>query len=642
MKKRVPLFIVSALVILVVAGIILQQLGVFSQKEVVDTAKSKQAVTTEKGKDTANTAEEKISEKVRIVKANEFIDIDDKTVKFLFKTEKDATVEFYVGDSQDNLQLVKTVDKYKFQSGLILDCFKPGQKYYYQIKSKINGEMNKTPVLSFEKLADTKTDKIAEWAKTAVFYELQVMNFYDGNGDGIGDFKGLKQKINYLKELNIDALWLMPCFDSPSYHGYDVSDYYKIKPDYGTMEDFEAFLKEAHDNNIKVILDLVANHSSSEINWFKESEGNINSEYRNYYTWSDPFDDTSEAGPLGTAWHTNNNSDYYYGVFWSGMPDLNYRNHVVRSKMKEIAKFWLDKGVDGFRLDAAMHIDNKDRDVTHNWWQEFNSYVKSVNPNAFVLGENWTDTSTIAQFADDLDSSFNFPLRDTLLRVANGEYYDILEDIHSMYESYAEYSTRSFDSTFISNHDVGRLPSVVGGDTKKIKLAASYLLTLPGTPFLYYGDEIGQQGTKPDENIREPMDWYASAKGTGMIDNNEWSKRIGNSASFAYTLPNDGVSVAEQRKKADSVLNHYKKLINIRKQNPIFFTGDYKKVDTVEETYGYEVSGSILVVHNMSAESKKSITLKKDSVDLFTGKKYKAGANISITPYDTVIFKYAG
>ena len=590
----------------------------------------------------------KLQEKQLVIgDASEYIDINDNKVQFLFKSNiSKGEFSIYLGKQKDNLNLKKTVSSYD-NKGLNIKNLKPGQKYYYKIKVKTDNRATTTKTLSFTKEGNTNNWEPADWAKDAVFYEIFVRSFYDGNGDDIGDFAGLKKKIPYLKELGVDALWLMPINTSPSYHGYDVVDYYDTDPEYGSKEEFREFLKVAHKNGIKVIMDLVVNHSSSQHPWFQKAAYEENSEYRDYYVWRDQFDHIYEKGDWGQKiWHTKFGTDYFHGVFWSEMPDLNYRNEVVREKMKDIAQYWLDPngdgdfsdGVDGYRLDAALHID-EDPDVTHNWWQEFNTAVKEVNPDAFLVGENWTETKKMAKFYKDLDASFNFSLADKMIKMANGTPVDILKDVKNIHQQYAQYSDEYIDATFLRNHDQNRVGYEVDRNRSKMKLSASLLLTLPGTPFIYYGEELGQIGAKPDDNIREPFDWYKEAEGKGMTTMSKGGFYHG----MKYTEPNDGISLEEQRNMSGSVFKHYKKLIEIRKENPMFFQGNYSKIETPNLTYGYQVSESdvsydLYVVHNLS-EEERQINISTSAKELISGDKYSNDENISLSSYDTVILK---
>ncbi|HSN87979.1 MAG TPA: alpha-amylase family glycosyl hydrolase, partial [Thermoanaerobaculia bacterium] len=264
-----------------------------------------------------------------------------------------------------------------------------------------------------------------DWARGAVFYEVFVRSFQDSNGDGIGDLPGLISRLDYLNDgnpatdtdLGVDALWLMPVFNSPSYHGYDTVDYESIEPDYGTTADFQRLLDEAHRRGIRVIVDLVVNHSSAQHPWFIESSASPRSSYRDWYVWR--ADNPGWKQPWGGSndtWHEKNGA-FYYGVFWGGMPDLNYFTPAVREEMKRIAALWLRRGVDGFRLDATRHLfangpgeGQNDQPETHVYLKEFSEHVRKASPHAVLVGENWTQTPIIARYFDDLPMNFNFPL----------------------------------------------------------------------------------------------------------------------------------------------------------------------------------------------------------------------------------------
>ena len=592
----------------------------------------------------------KNSKETVIVDQNEYIDINDHQVKFWFKTNEGNQVNFYLGQNKSELKKIKST-KYN-NNGLIVKNLEPNKTYYYKIES-INQQANTkqtTQVLSFEKLGNTNNWEPASWAEDAVFYEIFVRSFYDGNGDGIGDFAGLKEKIPYFKKLGVDALWLMPINQSPTYHAYDVKNYYKTDEDYGSREEFVEFLKAAHEHDLKVIMDLVVNHTADDHKWFQQAKKGSENKYRDYYIWRDVFDNINEKGPWGQkVWHKYFTDEYFYATFWNQMPDLNFRNPKVRQEMKKRAKFWLDPngdgdfsdGVDGFRLDAALHIDDKDPQVTHNWWQEFNTAVKEVNPDAFLVGENWTDTQTMAKFYEDLDASFNFTLADQIISfVREGSYgnTDILAKIKEIHQTYSMYSKEYIDATFLRNHDQNRVASELEGNKGQMKLAASVLFTLPGTPFVYYGEELGQHGKKPDPNIREPFDWYQDAEGPGMTT----MKKGGFNEAMKYTEANDGISLAEQQGKEGSMFEHYQELIDIRKENPILFDGQYNKISTAEKTYGYKVSGqeadyNLFVIHN-KAQQNSTVTLSNEMNGLLTDKTYQAG-EVTIKPYGTLILK---
>lgn len=494
-----------------------------------------------------------------------------------------------------------------------------------------------------ETVALADVEQNVEWAQESIFYQVFVRSFYDGSGDGIGDFKGLKELVPYLTDLGVDALWLMPMKEASSYHGYDVEDYYAIDPDYGTMEDFEAFLAEAHENDIKVIIDFVVNHTSSEHEWFQEALADPDSDYYDYYIWDDHETYDGQEPGQEDGWHEIDGK-VYSGHFNDNMPDLNFRNPAVREEVKEIASFWLDKGVDGFRLDGAPEID-VDENNTLDWWREFNAHVKLENPEAFIVGENWFHTTDdIRPYYSAMESSFNFVLTEELLGLANGVTVDIVEEINEMHSVYERFSTSRgqdfiIDSTMIGNHDMDRVVTRFDGDRDKAKLAASFLFTLPGTPFIYYGEELGQEGQLPDDNRREPFSWYEDAEGPGMtiMDDNFFHES-------AFTHPNDGVSLEEQDGDEDSMYEHYKKLISIRQEHPMLFAGDYETIDTEFGLYGYTVNADdsadqLTIIHNQRDEEKTVDVVEKSVVDLLTDTEYSDGDVLTLQPYNTVILQ---
>lgn len=585
---------------------------------------------------------------VTIAKEGEYIDVDPATVKFLFKVPAGTDVKFLLGQSKENLQPVKSLRSYDYKNGLKVDGLQAGKTYYYQIQATKGGESKTSEVISFTKLKLERPQRMAEWARTSVFYHIFVRSFYDGQGDGIGDFKGLKEKVGYLKSLGIDAVWLLPVFDSPSYHGYDVVDFLKIDPDYGTIEDYLAFLAEARKHGIKVILDLPVNHTSVQHPWFTEASARKYGDYRDYYVWADMMDDRTIRGPWGqhTIWY-NSGGDYYTALFWQGMPDLNLRSPKVREEVKKIAHFWLDPngdgdfsdGVDGFRLDAALHIDHVDMEVTYKWWEEFNSYVKSVNPDTYLVGEVWTAPDKIAPFLNGMDSTLNFNIAPMIYVASGGGFgYDLAKEVNSMYDHYRKYNKNFMDATFLTNHDQNRVATMFRSNTNRLKLIASVFLTLPGTPFIYYGEELGQTGKKPDDCLREPMDWYASAEGTGMTDMSKWSY-----VKSMNTKANDGISVEEQEQDENSLLNHYKKLIRIRKENPLIFTGRIKNSNvpalTAYEIYGDGYDYVIKVIHNGNAQA-KTVNVEPGVMELMSGQKTK-GEQLEIAPFTSIILKVA-
>ena len=480
-----------------------------------------------------------------------------------------------------------------------------------------------------------------DWRTSTISYEIFVRSFCDSDGDGIGDFRGIASKASYLKDLNVGCVWLMPIHKSPSYHGYDIIDYYSTNEDYGTIDDFKYMLDVLHQNDIKVLIDFVANHSSSQNKWFIDALSNPDSPYADYYEFTDEPDSTS-------GWRYNEKYDKYYrGNFSEGMPDLNFKNKAVWTEMKNAAGYWLDIGVDGFRLDASMHID-PNWDITHAWWQDFESYVKSKNPEAFVVGENWTtDTDAVASFFADMDSSFDFPLQDQMMKLAGGQQLNIVGFVNrelKKQEAYANNTPNvpktSVMTTFLNNHDQKRTVSTLGS-VEKAKLAAAIQFTLPGMPFIYYGEEFGQQSNYNDPNKREPMDWYASAKGEGMCVLDEEFFGV----PSLYTIANDGISLEEEINDENSIYNYYKKLTQLRTDYPIFFDGNYFAIESkslncytvTDENYPY----GMFVAHNVTG-SRLELNTLYDFTDLLSGKSYKAGDTVTITPYSTIVAKYDG
>ncbi|TDT72258.1 glycosidase [Hypnocyclicus thermotrophus] len=573
---------------------------------------------------------EKVSDnyKENVFDLENYIELDNHKVNFLFEVPENSEIEFYLAKDGEKLKKVKLENNYSKKSGIVIDGFEPGNIYNYKIIAKINGKKYYTDVFKLAK-KEVKLEKSrATWAKNAVFYEVFVRSFYDSNGDKIGDFKGLAQQLDYIKNLGIDAIWLMPTFESPSYHGYDIVDYYNVEKDYGSIEDFKYLIKKAHQKNIKIILDLVLNHTSSRHPWFRDAISNPNSKYRDYYVWASKYDNIKEKGEWGqNLWYKKRNA-YYQAVFWNEMPDLNYRNPKVREEAKKIAKYWLDMGVDGFRLDAAKHIDSEYDEVNHKWWQEFTAYVKSINKEAFIVGENWDENeNVVAKYMEDMDASFNFKISKKLTDFVQRKNFDLIKEVLRIREKYSKYNKNFIDATFVRNHDMNRIASEVWGDKEKQKLIFSLLFTIPGTPFIYYGEELGQLGKKPDENIREPFDWYKSAKGPGM------TKAPSNYSGLVYTKANDGISLEEEYNDENSIYNYIKELIKLRKEYPIFNDGIYKTIELNRNIYAYTISKDdveLLIIHNLNKKQTKFILPKEYQ---------KYGINIELSKYETKIIK---
>ena len=482
-----------------------------------------------------------------------------------------------------------------------------------------------------------------EWAETTVFYEIFVRSFADSNDDGIGDFKGIEENLDYLKELGIGAIWLMPMMESTTYHGYDVVDYYAPNPDYGTIEEFDSLVNACHEKGIKVIIDFVVNHTSSSNAWFKEALADETSKYREFYSIADQIP-VDEKDSTYSSWRQDEETGmYYYAHYDKIMPDLNYNKQAVRDEIKNVAKFWLDHGIDGFRLDGSKEID-ADIKVTLSWWTEFTNYVADINKEAFIVGENWTtEYAEVGRYYEAMPSSFNFIAADAILSMAKGQYIDIVEEMNKMRERYitkvesTDVNAIMIDSVMIGNHDMDRVITRVNS-LEKAKLAATIQFTLAGTPFIYYGEEIGQAGQKPDDNRREPFDWYKSGDGKYMTEMTD----IFFNPELKYVVADDGTSVEEEKSDDNSMLNHYKKLIAIRNEHKTFYNGTYETLGMGGEgLYAYKVldeNGQYLVVHNQRAKD-KIITLNVGGKDLYNDKDIEAGS-YELKANGSLILKY--
>lgn len=415
----------------------------------------------------------------------------------------------------------------------------------------------------------------------SVYYEIFVRSFADSDGDGVGDFVGLTQKLDYLNDgdpntttdLGINGIWLMPIHPSPSYHGYDVTDYRNVNPAYGTMADFEAFLAAAEARGIKVIIDLVLNHSATAHPWFEAAKSGPSDPRRSWYHFrADDPGWTQPWGP-GKVWHRlPDGSAYYYGIFWSGMPDLNLGNPDVEAEMASMMRFWLDKGVAGFRVDAARHLFESpagqisDQPESHTFIKRLRPQLLGPHPDAFLVAEAWTNLSTVASYygqADEFDLAFGFDTGAAIrTAIKDGVRADFVQVLSAAERNYLD---RRFEAPFLTNHDMARVMADLGNDPSAMRLAAATLFALPGTPFLYYGEELGMVGgpTPADEDKRTPMRWDAAGPNFGFTTGTPW-RRAPEAA---------GVDVATQSADPNSLLNLYRQLIRLRLAHPALSTG---------------------------------------------------------------------
>ena len=396
------------------------------------------------------------------------------------------------------------------------------------------------------------------WWRQVVFYEIFVRSFADSTtgplaGDGIGDLQGLVERLDYLNDgdpatgddLEVGALWLMPIMDSPSYHGYDVRDYRAVEKDYGDADDFQRLIEEAHRRGMRVILDLVINHTSRQHPWFRDAY-RARSPYHGWYLWSEEAQDY--LGPWGQpVWHQLAwwqrgwryfNYRAYYGIFSHHMPDLDLRQPGPTQAIHDVARYWLGQGAGGFRLDAVRHLiedgaTQVDTEATHAWLRRFFATVKDAAPQAVVVGEAWAETEIVATYEpDQVDLAFQFDLAAAMLEAVKwGKSNPLAEELDRVWRSFPPGQF----ATFLSNHDQMRVATYLAGDLDRARLAATLLLTLPGVPFVYYGEELGMVGGKPDRRIRTPMPWTAGPR-AGFSTHRPWQRlQIGHESNNVET-----------------------------------------------------------------------------------------------------------
>ena len=453
------------------------------------------------------------------------------------------------------------------------------------------------------------------WRQGGVCYEIFVRSFFDSDGDGIGDLNGLTQKLDYVNDgnprstrsLGAKCIWLMPVDASPSYHGYDVKNYYRVNPEYGTAADFKRLVAEAHRRGIRVLVDLVLNHASNEHPYFKEALHDPASPHRSWFRFAPSA--PAERGPWGQqVWHKSPERDeYYYGIFYSGMPDLNYANPAVRTEAARVGRFWLtEMGVDGFRLDAVPYLVEENGAVantvgTHAVLRDFAASVRRTAPGAFTVGEVWDSIGTmLPYYPDQLDAYFAFELSDALIdAVRTSTAQRLLAKYARMYR--AEPANRW--SPFQRNHDQTRTVTALGGDVRAARLSAELLLTLPGLPFVYYGEELGMTGDKPDERLRTPMHW-TRGHAAGFTTGAAWEPLQPDSAT---------ANVAVQNADQGSLLNLYRRLIHLRASNRALAVGDFVALESSDPAVAAflrrDGARAVLVVANLATTARPGVTI---------------------------------
>lgn len=462
-----------------------------------------------------------------------------------------------------------------------------------------------------------RQDKVARWPY-GVNYEVFVRSFADSNGDGIGDFNGLTGRLDYLKDLGIGGIWLMPIMPSPTYHKYDVTNYRSVDPEYGTEEDFKRLVAEAHKRDIRILVDLILNHTGSGHPWFQTAINDTNSPYRDYYVWARKDSIRTQISKKTTSldsdnitqWHPVNGdtlSEHFYGFFWGGMPDLNFDNPKVRQEFVEIGKYWLaDMNVDGFRLDAAKHIYPTDRAAdNHAVWVWFREEMQKIKPDVYLVGEVWSKAEDVAPYLKGLPALFNFDMGYAITSVvrAGQDTVGLISKYKEINDFYNKSTHEYIDATFLKNHDQNRILSELDNNIDKARVAAGILLTLPGTPYIYYGEEIGMLGVKPDEYIREPFIWDEGKKDA---EQTSWE-------TPKYSSDQTVTPLAKQVNDPNSLYNFYKKFIYYRNSSSILTYGSIEhsplRVREMVSFIRKNEDGIRLIIHNISDVE---LTLKRE------------------------------
>jgi maltose alpha-D-glucosyltransferase / alpha-amylase len=518
------------------------------------------------------------------------------------------------------------------------------------------------------------------WYKDAVFYEINVRAFYDSNGDGHGDLKGLTQKLDYLRDLGVDCIWLMPIYASPLRDdGYDISDYYNIVETFGTVDDLKSLLDEAHQRNIRIIMDLVLNHTSDEHPWFKASRSDKDSPYRDYYVWSDTdqkYKDTRiiflDTEPSNWTWDETTGQHYWHR-FYASQPDLNFDNPKVQEEMFKVARFWLDLGVDGFRADAVPYLFEREGTncenlpETHEYLKTLRAFLDKNYPGRILLCEanQWPeDVRPYFGDGDEFHMGFHFPIMPRIYMALKKQRANDMIEILRRTPPIPENCQWC---TFLRNHDeltlemvtpeerewmwqqyapearmklnLGirrRLSPLLDNDRRKIELANSLLFTLPGSPIIYYGDEIGMGDNidLPDRNgVRTPMQWDASPNG-GFTTGEPYTQLIKGELGYQH------VNVASELADQNSLFHSISRMVNIRKEHTAFGRGVMDWVETDNPslavyTRSYE-DETLLIINNLS-DQEQTVSLPAAYqtwyVDLISNSQPQISASLTVQPY---------
>ncbi len=504
------------------------------------------------------------------------------------------------------------------------------------------------------------------WYKDAVFYQVYVRAFRDSNSDGHGDLRGLTQKLDYIQRLGVDCLWLMPIYPSPlKDDGYDISNFYNIAETFGTVDDFKTLIQDAHRRGIRIIMDLVLNHTSDQHPWFQASRADKNSPYRGYYVWSDTDRKYTDARiifldtePSNWTWDEQA-GQFYWHRFYASQPDLNYDNPAVQEEMINVARFWLDLGIDGFRADAVPYLFEREGTncenlpETHAYLKKLRVFVDANYPGRILLCEanQWPeDVRPYFGDGDEFHMGFHFPIMPRIFMALKKGLADDMVGILNRTPSIPENCQWCI---FLRNHDeltlemvteeerqwmwgqyapeprmklnLGirrRLAPLLDNDRRKIELAYSILFTLPGSPIVYYGDEIGMGDNiwLHDRNgVRMPMQWDAGpTSGFSEADLKSWYSPLTNDEVFGPSQ----VNVESQVNCPESLWHTIRHMIAIRKKYQCFGRGEFEWVDVrtnaiaaYQRKYKNEI---LLAIHNLG-DSPVDVNTEQDAVDILSG-----------------------
>ncbi len=494
------------------------------------------------------------------------------------------------------------------------NTFFPAALFYFNAKCEIC-KHSRENFFSFSK---RYMEKVQYSDNYGVFYHIFIPFFCDSNGDGIGDLKGITQKLDYLNDgkgggLGVRGIWLSPLHPSPSYHKYDVLDYYSVAPEYGTMEDLEELVREADKRGMSVLLDLVLNCTSDRHPDFLYACEHPESRQAKMY-WLDAngdarFLDRDAVWNTLPSWHKTVNGISYLGIYSSVMPDLDFNSRETREECKKIATFWLNKGIGGFRLDSAMHLystSEVEEGVSHHaknieWWEEFRSHCRSVRPDCYLVGEVWDKPDVRALYYRGLDSSFHFFLGNEIADFVHGKLPAPLfsKKLENAYLCAGLTDAKYTDSPFLGNHDMPRFAEELCPDEQDLKLAAAICMTLEGTPFVYYGEELGMRADKADVC---PAYLPADALGRARTAF-DWGEEAGMCATrFSRGYLSEDLS--RQREDTDSVYSLYRRLIGLRNANKALSLGRWEPYPCPNDrVFAYRMrfgAESLVVLHNAS------------------------------------------